>query len=127
MSEGLKIFYKRFAYFYESKYGLVARQKIIDLGIKSIVICENCIEIHLEHPGRLIGAYGQNIENLSNFFEKHIKIVEVENPTNNILNCLNDICIECGELIKEKFKSPLFPDEIFCSKECVDNYVYENW
>lgn len=125
MSEGLKTFYRRFAYFYESKYGLEARKKIVDLGIKNIVVSQGQAEIYLEHPGRIIGPKSTNITELMNFFEgQSIRIIEVENPTNNILNCLNDRCVQCGEIIKEKIEPPSNIDETFCSIKCVKDYEY---
>lgn len=125
MSEALKTFYKRFAYFYESKYGLGARQKIIDLGIKNIIASQGEVEIYLEHPGRIIGPKGSNIIELMDFFTgQSIRIIEVENPTNNILNCLNDRCVQCGEIIKEKIEPPSNIDETFCSAECVKDYEH---
>jgi hypothetical protein len=127
MSEGLKTFYRLFAYFYESKYGLEARKKIVDLGIKNIVVSQGQVEIYLEHPGRIIGPKGTNITELMNFFAgQSIRIIEVENPTNNILNCLNDRCLICGKEIKEEFKClDLNSDANFCSDKCRDEYIYE--
>lgn len=127
----LHSFCQKFAYFYESEYGLEARKKITDLGITKITINENHVEICLERPGLLIGKQCQNINKLSDFFSGWtIKITESENPTNNILNRLNDRCLICGKEIKEEYKcEDLNSDANFCSDKCRDEYIKEqsNW
>lgn len=108
-------FYKKFAYFYESEYGLSAREKITNLGIRDIFFYGNSVEIHLERPGLIIGPKCENINKLQEFVTPYkIHIVEVSNsPVYSILNCLNDRCLNCGELL-------MSPTVKFCCYTCRD-------
>jgi len=63
-------------------------EKIKELGITKIEICEYVIKIHLHRPGLLIGLKGETIEALAKHLNKNrrdIKIVEEYNINDYIM------------------------------------------
>lgn len=121
----LEDFCKKFADFYESEYGIVAQEKIIDLGLSRIIIDGDIIDIYLQRPGLLIGRKNSNIEKIKLLFPyHHIRIFETDNITYKIINYLNNRCAYCGSVITEdkKIESCSGEDRKFCSYECLDNW-----
>ena len=88
LSEKIKKVARKIGQFYLEKNNrdLKATEiEINNLGISNLKLHENTVEITTKKPGLLIGKNGINIDNLTEFLNMHVYIIEEADPLDHYL------------------------------------------